>query len=1004
MTITTSGRHPQHHVELEKDDITIALDLVDTNGKFDPLTVVQEQQPRVSIKMHQGGTTHADYEYPYGSTEQRDYSGGRGLDSRDDDETRFMDSYQCETWREGKALLGPSVRYATGYRNAETNIGDDTDFIYQPLWGSTAYRSMLFTASASYKPDHAGVFLRLVGNPDNCTAYISIYSDDSGEPNTQASTRVEINLEKSYVCDGLLSSFLIVYINGNSITQGNDYHVVVEGEGDYKNHYEVACVYNASSTSAFSSIDGLSWSSSDYEMIYRVTDLDSASVARFFEYRGALMTVFTKHSGSVNKMYLNGDYGTITASTTTTITDSTKSWTTNAFVGCVIKFGDGAGTTILDRTRAITSNTATSITFTPALPNALGYGAWYSVQNTDIWIQIAATATAANLTDAVTDVLSANNVIYVAQGDIRNIIRFFNPGLGDQRVVSEFPAAGTYLALAPDSEGRQRVWKADNRYTANVDKAYSLMGWYSMDRLDFGLNMNEVVVNGDMEADTTWAAVLTPTTEERSDTRSYQGTYSWHLVCDAINEGIYQTLTVNSGDTYQVFASIWVVSGSVTMELGGEVLATVSTTGEWVDVDGIRTVAAGTEDLEFLSNSSSAEFYVDSVFTIESPTYLTNIGAGKITNMIAYDDPQRLWAATDGGLYMEDNGDMLPVPLGEFASARDRRNGKAMLVHDIYLYLSFLDGLERYYKGNLDDVGPNRDEGLPENRRGSISDMVGYPGRIYAAVDPGGNSQNWSSILLYNGVGWHEVFRHPRNVKRIESMHIQPIEGDYVDRLWFSAGADIMYLDIDLKPETNSYYRYTPESMIETGWIYYGKRDVDKYWAKLKIYFDRMEGDTGEATNVFVQYKVDNDSDWNDIGTYTQVSGESKSIGDKVVGKRIKFRYVLRTSDLRYTPILISAVVEFIEQVDVKDSYQIPFLVQDNKITLQGRPSFDRLEDNYDKLKEWINSPSPVYVRSVDPRLNGKQLKPLELNSKLIKLDKQSDKTAIYCTLRMIEV
>lgn len=54
-----------------------------------------------------------------------------------------------------------------------------------------------------------------------------------------------------------------------------------------------------------------------------------------------------------------GDNGTVTGATSTTLTDSTKAWTTNQFVDCRVQIGLGSGTTI---TGTVTANTATVLT------------------------------------------------------------------------------------------------------------------------------------------------------------------------------------------------------------------------------------------------------------------------------------------------------------------------------------------------------------------------------------------------------------------------------------------------------------------------------------------------------------------------------------------------------------------------------------------------------------------------------------------------------------------
>ena len=48
-----------------------------------------------------------------------------------------------------------------------------------------------------------------------------------------------------------------------------------------------------------------------------------------------------------------------------------------------------------------------------------------------------------------------------------------------------------------------------------------------------------------------------------------------------------------------------------------------------------------------------------------------------------------------------------------------------------------LEEIRQNGKNLLDSVGPDKDTGLPEDRRGAIADLLAYPGRYFAAIDAG---------------------------------------------------------------------------------------------------------------------------------------------------------------------------------------------------------------------------------------------------------------------------
>jgi hypothetical protein len=68
----------------------------------------------------------------------------------------------------------------------------------------------------------------------------------------------------------------------------------------------------------------------------------------------------------------------------------------------------------------------------------------------------------------------------------------------------------------------------------------------------------ELVTNGDMELDTSWASVGTPTTNERSTTHAYAGSYSRYFVADAAAEGIRcVAFTTTTGKYYYLSGWVW---------------------------------------------------------------------------------------------------------------------------------------------------------------------------------------------------------------------------------------------------------------------------------------------------------------------------------------------------------------------------------------------------------------------------------------------------------------
>ncbi len=74
--------------------------------------------------------------------------------------------------------------------------------------------------------------------------------------------------------------------------------------------------------------------------------------------------------------------GTATGGTTATLTDASKTWTVNAFVGMRVSFISGTGA---DQSAVVSSNTATQLTFAPAVLTAPASGTVYTVGGYDAY-------------------------------------------------------------------------------------------------------------------------------------------------------------------------------------------------------------------------------------------------------------------------------------------------------------------------------------------------------------------------------------------------------------------------------------------------------------------------------------------------------------------------------------------------------------------------------------------------------------------------------------------
>lgn len=355
---------------------------------------------------------------------------------------------------------------------------------------------------------------------------------------------------------------------------------------------------------------------------------------------------------------------------------------------------------------------------------------------------------------------------------------------------------------------------------------------------------------------------------------------------------------------------------------------------------------------------------------------------GRINRILEYgDDDKQLWILREGMVFKtlqnSAGSDILDkINLEELKTVMDFTNGRAAAVHNVYLLFSLGAGIEKYYDRNLDDIGPNRDEGLPENRSGVCVDLLGYPGRFMAAYDAG--TDGYSSVLVQSGggapgSGWHELYRAPKG-ERIQDIHFQAIPGESPDRLWVAVGDDILWLYMPsrtLDPTKDSQYRYTHEASVTSAWIYGGLADIWKLFNSIKIIADGLS----EEQFIEADYQFDNESTWRTItGSFDTSPDKELSINDDfgVNAKRFRWRIRSHTEDNSKTPYIKSVILESIGLINVKYGYQIPYRLEDQDRNLQMELDEYSGMDKQNIIDHWAETLTPLYMRSVRRKMDKK--------------------------------
>lgn len=365
--------------------------------------------------------------------------------------------------------------------------------------------------------------------------------------------------------------------------------------------------------------------------------------------------------------------------------------------------------------------------------------------------------------------------------------------------------------------------------------------------------------------------------------------------------------------------------------------------------------------------------------------------AYKITNLIGYDTPRICYVLKEDsfGSMSEPTGTTSSIygeiPNSELTSVAGEYNGRAACVFGVYLFFTILDGFERYYNQRLDDIGPNRDEGLPVGRRGPISAVCPYPGGIYAAVDAGVAGQ--SSILFWSSAtsGWHEMYRAPYG-QRISDLSVQVIPGLQYQLIWFNIENNLYWLPAAINPLKVPGFPFNLGGDLISSWYKTTLGQIKKFWRDLQIFAEQINNSTGVIT---VSYQVDDTGVWIPLPNVFANSAGNGAVGNAnpkvllsnnldVVGERIRFKVHLGATQSGATPRIIAWTLDAVTRVPPSKTWGITFQADDMNIQ-EGEADAEPLDmaGLLAVLERWSDSestPAPITMRSIVPTHDNKRV------------------------------
>jgi len=334
-----------------------------------------------------------------------------------------------------------------------------------------------------------------------------------------------------------------------------------------------------------------------------------------------------------------------------------------------------------------------------------------------------------------------------------------------------------------------------------------------------------------------------------------------------------------------------------------------------------------------------------------------------------------VYVATKEGLFMH-NADNARFEETQMEFPIHSENGKGATRWRDSVYIPSGLGVYKYINGSnsavITVVGPDRDDGMPFDKRGAIRMMEGSHNELLAGIDARfsplsiastsipyqqGTTQTghspvieadagYSSIVGYNEMGWETKWLSVHQGKGLDSMHVSS-SYDEEYRVWWGHNDRVWFMNLPpaiINPSEMAEFEYALEGVHETPWFNAGQSEVDKLALKLRIEAQDLTSTekvkVEYATNYVESYSNMGDTGIIDSSTmYTNTGEGDGSSGTFVynfgsgVGtefRAIKFKLTLNRSTATTTglekfesPDVVNLTLEWRKKIAAKWGHQV---------------------------------------------------------------------------------
>ena len=438
---------------------------------------------------------------------------------------------------------------------------------------------------------------------------------------------------------------------------------------------------------------------------------------------------------------------------------------------------------------------------------------------------------------------------------------------------------------------------------------------------------------------------------------------NWGSALDTIPDQVTDSVvwTNGSGTSYLVFAHYDSNGSGYTYSDDGST---------WVANDAKDTKYLTVWDERLWGISHTGQLWYATVVGTEENDAVLPLPDGSVTKLFvarnAFGVPI-IYAATTQGLFAH-NADNAMWEATQMSFPVHPDNGKGTITWRDSVYIPSGNGIYKYINGNnaavISIMGPDRDDGLPSDRRGAIRHMAGSHNELLAGLDATAapstiastsipyqwvshqgspviaGDTGYSLILGYNDMGWEVKWQSATSGKGFDSIHVSDAYSKY--RMWWGHNNLLHFMDLPkdiINPSEVSEFAYAETAIHETPWFNAGQSEVDKLALNLRI--EAQDLTAADKEIVKIEYATDYTESYTTAvptlnsttmyantgegdgssGTYTY--SFASGVGTKF--RAIKFKLTLERDDTDdtglekfNTPDVVSLTLEFRKKITPK--------------------------------------------------------------------------------------